>query len=492
MSLQEDGFVDAGRHTSLVEDESGREKVDVVLGQPSIYNSVMVSAFGGVSVKMSHGNRAKVHPLALLFLCIPVFIAQVSILLYLRLDLEFEQKLDDDDAKSTELLRLKLVVVVVTYLMNFQNLMQAFQHFIFILNPITWVEVKHCSPTEWVGEKWKSLHWMFKVLALLPWPFFAVCMEALVNYLVCIDSVSVIFNSPDAKEAIFNSLAITFIVDLGAHWWNFCAYVFHIGSFGDYEFLVEPGEVWEGNSDKLTKEKRDSMSLPRLVEFIVWATTWKCFGFQHTFLRSGYGARRLSQASSIFVLAFVYCRQLFVVLQAVQTKILPVARDICTEYHMQVGSATWRTFEKFLFVSIEDELYTKIHSNHTLRARCHDEYRRLEWTDIVALTKANAELVALCAVLIFMLMLAPTFGHMLHTYFCNVDPSSMIGMRRMKSPSSPGAWPAWKAVQTTDIDASDARISRLIEQKVQDRVRPLQYEITQLKQSLAQLQQQRR
>lgn len=60
---------------------------------------------------------------------------------------------------------------------------------------------------------------IFSTPLLMPWPFLALMMNVLVNYVVCVDSVSIILSAPSAKDAIFDSLAITFVIELSTNWW---------------------------------------------------------------------------------------------------------------------------------------------------------------------------------------------------------------------------------------------------------------------------------
>jgi len=465
-------------HGVATPSEGGRVKADFEIGEPSVYASVMVGAFGGVSIKLSGGQSAKLHPALLLLLCVPVFIAQVSILLYLRLDLDFKKPLfDPTDTGRDELLRLKLLMVVITYLMNFQNLMKSMHHLVFITNPITWVEVKRATPQDWAGEEHRALHWLFRAPTLAPWAFLAVGMNILVNYMVCTDSVSVILSSPDAQNAIFNSLAITFIVDLGAHWWKFLEYIFHIQSFEDFEFFVDPKGVWEMGSDNLTQQNRDIMELPWITALIVKATTWRCLGLHHTFLRNGYGARRLCQAVGVFALALIYTRQLFVVLQAVRTGILPVARDICTEYYLHRRSRGWQIFEHFLFVRIDLELNSTFEHDHELTARCETSYTRLTLPTALNLLHQNTAFVSGFAAMILTVMLAPTIGHAIHSYI--VDPS------KAPAPSAQEAKAGDSQHEVPEVHVQLRDLKHEVEQ-----LRPLKSQVERLLKDMEHLQQQ--
>merc|ERR1712050_178579 len=106
--------------------------------------------------------------------------------------------------------------------MNFSLILDTIRAFLFILNPLTWVEIRNDWPqTErhWCLQWWERVRRFGRhgVCA-----FMALGMRLTVGYLVCVDSVSVILNCGSAGDAIFNSLAITFIVDLSKCWWDFC------------------------------------------------------------------------------------------------------------------------------------------------------------------------------------------------------------------------------------------------------------------------------
>jgi len=341
--------------------------VNLPLDTAGIYSAVLVATFGGVQLAGGQGREPFVHPIFLLLLCVPIFVMQAFAILCLRNDLDIDVKVYDPQSEhSNMVLTLKLVMVVIVYLANFKKLMQALSHIMFILNPVTWVEVEHPAPDQWAGgcgarsilRLWSYSHtlWMAPLLAGL--------MGLLVNYLVCVDSVSIILSAGSARDAIFDGLAIVFIEELSGVWWEFCVQTFALNT-SETIFKLRPadGDTWTLDG-RIAEARRSQLGCLSIAPCCVWLTTPRCCGALGSFLRVGYGAIRLERGLALLVLFGLYCRQLFVVLHAVDTLVLPAARDLCTEYTLMLDDSAlavvWQAFQKALRVNFDKEIKAKI------------------------------------------------------------------------------------------------------------------------------------
>jgi len=154
-------------------------KVDLEAG---MYAAVLVAAFGGVRIPLKERGHVKIHPIFLFILCVPLLIAQGSAVFALRTDLHLDRPVYNDTPDSLQLLRLKILMAVILYCMNFKMLANSVQLMFFILNPITWVEIKNPRWDQWGGSLngWlpKDLKQiLFSTPMIAPWAFLAVTMK---------------------------------------------------------------------------------------------------------------------------------------------------------------------------------------------------------------------------------------------------------------------------------------------------------------------------
>jgi len=348
---------------------------------PGIYISVMVAAFGGLSVTLGkQGEHMKLHPIWPLLLCLPVFATQISSLLVLRSGLDTDtQVYQPGDGHSEALLKLKLVLIVVVFLANFKVLLIAVTHLVFCLNPVTWVEVDHFEMKDGA-----IMHFLPRpIRSLLSLPTTAACaiVSILLNfvssYMVCIDSVSIILSSATAQDAIFNSLGIGFITELKRVWWEFCKHSFRLSPLRAFEFKLRKERTWAGNGE-MSDETLSKVPIPCLIQALVRATTWKCMGMKTTFLRVGFGSNRAQKVLSLMLVVTIFTRQLFVTLYAVDTNVLPAARDLCEELKLSqadgtIGARLWDMAEWLMFVNMDEELKFAADANKgSLQSRCDD------------------------------------------------------------------------------------------------------------------------
>mmetsp|Transcript_46453 Transcript_46453/g.122718 ORF Transcript_46453/g.122718 Transcript_46453/m.122718 type:complete len:520 (+) Transcript_46453:74-1633(+) len=397
--------------------------------EDGMYVAVLVAAFGGVRIPLKERGHVKIHPIFLFILCVPLLIAQGSTLFALRTDLHLVRPVYDDSPASQQLLRLKILMAMILYCMNFKMLANSVQLMFFIMNPITWVEIKNPTWNQWGGSlngclpiKLKKV--LFATPLIAPWAFLAVGMKLLVAYLVCTDSVSVIFEADSIKEAIFNSLALAFVMDLSQSWWNCVAHVFHLSPLEEFFFKLSPERVWteEGN---IKEERLRELFFPALMKCIARITNIRIGAVRttRTFLSRGAGARRVENFFALVVMYGICKRQLLVVLFAINTNVLPAARDVCTQYlwHQGIGvERMWqfllhllaRRAEQMLVVDVKNE----IRELEFLKANCTIEDPKFHRMTMEHISQMEAEYIWLT--LPFSLALGAIFlgPHLLYAF----------------------------------------------------------------------------
>eukprot|EP00429_Kryptoperidinium_foliaceum_P006243 CAMPEP_0176024106 /NCGR_PEP_ID=MMETSP0120_2-20121206/11774_1 /TAXON_ID=160619 /ORGANISM="Kryptoperidinium foliaceum, Strain CCMP 1326" /LENGTH=508 /DNA_ID=CAMNT_0017357281 /DNA_START=51 /DNA_END=1577 /DNA_ORIENTATION=+ len=407
-----------GEKTATSEAPAPHSKLvpEVDLGEaPGIYTAVMVAAFGGLSVRLGRsGEHAKLHPIWPLLLCLPVFAVQVSSVLILRSGLPTgAQPYKPGDGHSEALLKLKLALVIIVFLTNFKVLLNSAAHLVFCVNPITWVEVDHFQMKDGkvMHHLPNSVRRWFSLPSTVPCALVSIVMRFVSAYIVCVDSVSIILSSATAQDAIFNSLGISFITELERVWWEFCKHSFRLSPLREHEFKLIDEPVWTAGGQLLTEGKTE-LAFPCAIQCLVRMTTWKCVGMQTSFLRVGFGSRRIQQIMSLLLLFAIYTRQLLVVLYAIDTNVLPAARDLCEELKLsQADGSTvlgrlWDLFGWLMLSNMDDELAYVAHHGD-LQSRCDDgELARMKLSNIRPLAvKHWWEIVVFQAIMVGVLVL---------------------------------------------------------------------------------------
>jgi len=358
--------------------------------EPSIYTAVLVAAFGGVKIELSPGRRAKVHPFLILLSCLPVTSIQLSAIIALRSDMALEQPFHDNGAsdRGSQLLTLKTVMIVVVFVVTFKTLLSSVQLVLFLLNPITGLEAKLPTLEQWVGPRNVQnplICCSFSWVSMALWSLIALMLNVFFTYSVCGDSMSVILEARTTTDVIYNSLAITFIADLGRIWWEFLASVLHMSPITDFRFkLMNTNEVWLRGGE-LTPQIQQSLICPELTNFIITWTHWGCVAricnANRTFLSRGAGARRMETSTSMVLMYIAYKRQLLMLLLAIDTNVLPAARVACAYWrvHFGIGAQNMLQYlptlglqlvEKLYIISVSDQL--KVATEEKLRGHCGD------------------------------------------------------------------------------------------------------------------------
>ena len=518
--------------------KGGRPIEAHTLSDAGAYVAVLAAALGRVSLTVERraggkdgtGKGVKIHPFFMWLIAIPLFLVQISCVFSLRFDLDVLKRVDDNAADQSpallELTRtLKLLMVLILQVTQFSEIAQTLRFLVFVLNPLTWVEVAHPTRDQWLSsgsQEWQKI--FFHPAFLVPWPILALFMKFIIGYLVCVDSVSLIMSADHVTDAIFNSLALTFIIDLNRAWKLVTSIVFHL-KLDDDSLLHTP---WEQVLEDATPETADRKVWNRRAQWIgscvcgvlggaigqqifwmykknimVWAPgglasllvcsvggyNWikvtsfdsrqfleSRFGEHDLFfwLRRGIGAKTIEGIIAGCLLILIYMQQSMVVLFAHKTNVLPVARDVCTQYRwlhaeaegLQVPAMLFRLFEKTIpvnTVAASDDLYNKklnnITNNQTFRPStnvvlpdgtirivnqtlgCHltelhpyGDFYRMTMTDRWDLIWDNPWTMFWGAVLLIVVLLGSHTGSMIHARFFSItegeDTSSRAEMRR--------------------------------------------------------------
>mmetsp|Transcript_46123 Transcript_46123/g.119292 ORF Transcript_46123/g.119292 Transcript_46123/m.119292 type:complete len:531 (+) Transcript_46123:86-1678(+) len=444
---------------SIPEPESNGAKSEspsfMKISEPGVYLAVFISAFGGVSVNGSligSPVSSRMHPFLMTLLAIPIFIVQISAILALRFDLDITScvrqpnegdsctldyggnatntstaELWAEHATSAELTQhLKLLMVLILQLTQFNELVTTVRYMALMLNPISWLDIYRPPVSEWLDKATlRKMPWLkccFHPAFMMPWPFIALVMRFCVGYLVCVDSMSLILSSTKVKDTIFNSLAMTFIVELNRIYLNVCKDVFHLEV--DEDPLRVNSTTWTKPEDaghpakhphKLTTEAKEAIFCPALLETLVGYCP---------FLRWGYGAKTCETVATAILMFIVYMQQLFVLIFAYATNTLPVARDVCTQWRMMNGQSVYLRKSGHILawglkhlLLVDAEQATNHLEKTTLREECNvgEDYFRMGWSDRGRLVYKHPLWVILGVVCILSMLMGPQTAMAIHT-----------------------------------------------------------------------------
>eukprot|EP00929_Paragymnodinium_shiwhaense_P073595 TRINITY_DN3756_c0_g1_i2.p1 TRINITY_DN3756_c0_g1~~TRINITY_DN3756_c0_g1_i2.p1 ORF type:complete len:566 (-),score=94.68 TRINITY_DN3756_c0_g1_i2:117-1775(-) len=387
------------------------------------YTAVLISAFGGVKVNLDDGKDIKLHPMFVFLMMLPLFLMQLNALMGLRLDTDLHASIYKDIKEEQLLLTLKLLMVAVLQLMNFQYLLSTMKLLVFAVNPLTWVEIDHTKREDWIpvreteGNKWvlDAMLYVGKILVhpifMSPFAILALIMRLGIGYLVCVDSVSIILLAETVKDSIFNSLAITFITEMTTAWWTMVESVFNLEQLTKYEFkLKPPGTVWKkqkptntedtwpccqcfaaDDTEYISKEVQDRFFLKKTMTGLLQTRVGQ-------WLRRGKGhknLRRLENVTTYGMMFWVYFQQLCVIVFAIHTNVLPIARDICTMWRWNAGKALFLkktagfvvTFLQYgIWFNIEEEL-DKVVGGDTDVCEAGGKHYRMVTSDRIEITR---------------------------------------------------------------------------------------------------------
>jgi len=324
--------------------EQEKEEAADVHFMHGMYTSVLLAAFGKVEVTLgpdTQKDKAKVHPAFLCLACFPLFVMQCSAIIAIRLDMDWHAKVGQMGSFGV-LAPVKLLMIFIIQLLSYGYLMISMKLLVFILNPLTWLEIKRPQRLEWVPNLCQDTACV-NIISIMgtpgflsPWAIFALLLKLMIGYLVCIDSVSVILQSKSVQDTIFNALAIAFLADLHLPYWSFVRHIFQLHEAKDGEdlvFAIDRG-VWNVETRTLSNHGRETTFMPGCMNKIA-----KCCPF---FTRAG-GAAVMEDLLPFLMILMVYVREIFVVAQAFDTTVLPAVRDVCTIWRWQnnKGDLLW-------------------------------------------------------------------------------------------------------------------------------------------------------
>merc|ERR1719215_2464685 len=311
----------------------------------------------------------------------------------------------------------------------FPKLLRTAQLLTLMLNPITWVELVHPKPSDWVDQDVKNscFFWckvFFKAPFLIPWPGLALFMRFWVIYLLTANSLSLILGSPDIMGTLFNSMAMVFILDLCPTSFDLAKAFFRLSPLEEFTFQVDPDSTWTPEGE-LTHEAKKILLFPGLVQFILRHT--KCRG-EHSILRCHHGARRIDRLVSFMLLVAIYMRHLFVTLFAIHTNILPAARELCGRWRWVLGLSpqSWlfmlsELVENFVVFDLDTMTLDTIETR--LQGQCNEDgdYHLMGWEDVKALAVVYPRVVGIFSIATFGLVILPTLVFALRTFSGSSD-----------------------------------------------------------------------
>eukprot|EP00439_Symbiodinium_sp_Y106_P049944 s1243_g6.t1 len=221
-------------------DSKDEEPADVFFNV-DMYDSVLVAAFGGVTMNLDGSDELHVHPGILFIFCIPLVVLQFWLTFCTTFGMPAYWKELDPDAEESMIISMKLLLIVVVQLTFFDNMLMTLRCFVFAINPTSWTDVKRIDPDDprTGRSRLNVLHWS---PFLAPFPVAALLAKVLIQYWVSVQSNSIILASDNVKEAVFDALAISFIVELDVAMWNLVRTIMHLDQFGDFTFQLWPSD----------------------------------------------------------------------------------------------------------------------------------------------------------------------------------------------------------------------------------------------------------
>jgi len=405
---------------------------------PGIYTAALVARFGGVIIRVQ-GRLVKVHPFFITLFAVPCFLAQLSAMFALRTDFELDQDIDVGDGHPWRcpLIRLKSLMIILFYIIHFKMLLSAVRQMIFMSNPLTWAEVKQPTRRSWLGRHDDNTlqRFAFSNLVMLPCVMVSLMAKFAVGYMVCVDSVSLILASSHAQETIFNCLAITFITELDQCWWECLCVVFHLRYTSDCPIELLAQDVLWNDDGSLTDKALEHWAFPGFAAIIVRGTTFKCleriFNIKRTILSRTTIFKKIEIGLALITMWFIFKRQLLVLLYALDTRVLPVTRDVCLQYRLHSNLVDPHTFLEWLFLKCTHRLELLMEGVILISARqefenirgidCSDhKYDSMGLQTEAEVQTRYPKLVGGCCLIMMMFFVLPHILISLHKFFFGI------------------------------------------------------------------------
>jgi len=148
-------------------------------------------------------------------------------------------------------------------------------------------------------------------------------MRGGIGYMACVDSLSVVLQCETVQDTVFNAVGVVFIAQLNEPYWDFIASIFALTNEHEEEWKVElDSRVWSTDG-----------------KIVLQGASCKAF-FEAAvkrlpILRRCNGAFVMEDTLAIFMVFLVYMRGTFMIVQALDTLVLPATRDVCTLWRWQ-------------------------------------------------------------------------------------------------------------------------------------------------------------
>jgi len=267
--------------------------------QDDVYDITVVAAFGGLQIVMEGGPHLIIHPVFPFVGCAALVAIQLVLIFGVALEVdeagfwERNAQRREELGNSFDMARwTDFALVMVLQCMIFSELYQALKMVSLTLSPCTWNRRPALKDREHVLGR----HAFDYAATLIPFTFLAASCKVVVAYLVSTTSLSIILSEQKVTDAIFNSLALTFIMDLDEVIWKI------VSSTTDVK-ICDPADT------------KDS------------------FMFKHEFRRKRFpGLMSESGVRQVLVslaLGYVFIDQATVTLASLATGWLPTTRMIC-------------------------------------------------------------------------------------------------------------------------------------------------------------------
>jgi len=318
----------------------------------------VVAAFGGVRDRNHiEGEMMPWHPGLLFIMALPIWCLQWATLVFVSLDFDLEEPVKTKSHTTEPILTaLKIMMIVVVQLNLLGLTIRAARSLIFVLVITNWADESRNVPTR--GKLFcvpltivygKCVCGCFSVAAMIT--------RMGILYATAMQSVSIILDSDNAPDVLFNCLAATFVAQIDEVWWVTMSEVLHVDSF--LEFPSTPVQQrYEYNDERQS--------------------------FCHRYLRCCIPGNRMLKICSQVCVFVLYARMISVVFYAYHTNVLPSARDVCTQWRWMTHQGTtdvyfaffYRFFSNYMLVTNpQDDIIHR--ADPSAGGYCTDKYRRM-------------------------------------------------------------------------------------------------------------------
>jgi len=324
----------------------------------SFSDAIVVAAFGGVRDRNHiEGEMLPWHPGLLFMMALPVWCLQWATLVFVSLDFDLDGPVKTKSHTTESILTtLKIMMIVVVQLNLLGLTIRAARSLIFVLVITNWADESRnvpirgklfCVPLTIVYGK--CVCGCFSVAAMIT--------RMGILYATAMQSVSIILDSNNAPDVLFNCLAATFVAQIDEVWWVTMSEVLHVDPL--LEFPSTPVQQTDEQNDE-----------------------GQTFCQRH--LRCCIPGNRMLKIFSQVCVFVLYARMISVVFYAYHTDVLPSARDVCTQWRWMTHQGTndiyfatvYRFFSNFMFVTNpQDDIVQR--ADPSVGGYCTDEYHRM-------------------------------------------------------------------------------------------------------------------